>query len=88
MAITDSKAGDHQMDGKSFSALILILIGLGGLWYGVTNIGSGTANSLNVQHADYPPDGQSISIPIWGGIGAMLVGGLIWSTRRKKIEAE
>jgi LPXTG-motif cell wall-anchored protein len=74
------------MDGRIFAALMLVVIGAFGLWYGVANDTSASErNELVQQRGGFAAEGHSISIPIWGGIGLMLVGGYVWSRRRRAV---
>ena len=71
------------MNAIRMMAVILIVVGVMGLAYG------GFTYTRKTHQAKIGPvdisvsDTQTVSIPIWAGIGAIVVGGLLLTVRRK-----
>jgi uncharacterized membrane protein YidH (DUF202 family) len=76
-------AGEDQMDALKVVALLLIVAGVLGLAYG------GFSYTRETHQADVGPihmsvdERQHVNVPVWAGIGAILIGGLMLVVRTK-----
>ena len=71
------------MDTQKLAAIVLIVAGVLGLAYG------GFSYTKQTHQADIGPlhlsvdETQRVNVPVWAGVGAMVVGGLLLVVRRK-----
>lgn len=72
-----------MMDLKKISAIVLIVTGALGLAYG------GFSYTRETHQADLGPiqfsvdEKQHVNVPVWAGVGAILIGGILLVTVRK-----
>lgn len=71
------------MDAQKIAAIVLIIIGALGLGYG------GFSYTKETHQADVGPIHLSVdekgrvNVPVWAGVGAIVLGGFLLVTRRK-----
>jgi uncharacterized membrane protein YidH (DUF202 family) len=71
------------METQKLAAVVLIVAGVLGLAYG------GFSYTKQTHQADVGPlhlsvdETQRVNVPVWAGVGAMVVGGLLLVGRRK-----
>ena len=71
------------MDAQKIAAIVLIVAGALGLGYG------GFSYTSETHRADIGPihmsvdEKERVNVPVWAGVGAILVGGLLLLVRRK-----
>ena len=76
-------AGEDKMDTLKIVAILLIIAGALGLAYG------GFSYTKETHEADLGPihisveEKQRVNVPVWAGVGAIVVGGLLLVGRRK-----
>jgi len=74
---------ENKMDAQRIAAIVLIIAGAFGLAYG------GFSYTKETHQVDVGPlhmaveEKERINIPIWAGVGAIVVGGLLLVGRRK-----
>lgn len=72
-----------MMDLQKIAAIVLIVIGTLGLAYG------GFSYTKETHQADLGPiqlsvdEKQHVNVPVWAGVGAILIGGILLVTARK-----
>jgi len=74
------------MKASTLVALILIVIGLEGLFYGGFSYVVDNRRATNAPVSLSAKQKQSVMIPFWGGVGAIAVGGLILLVCSRKRE--
>jgi len=71
------------MDAKKFVALLLLVAGTLALVYGgFTYPKANHAIDVGSLHVSVD-EKQHVSVPVWAGIGAILIGGVLLTLRRK-----
>ena len=71
------------MDAQKLAAIVLIVVGALGLGYG------GFSYTSETHRADVGPihmavaEKEHVNIPVWAGVAAIVVGGLLLVTRRR-----
>ena len=71
------------MDAQKIAAIVLIVAGALGLAYG------GFSYTSETHEADVGPihmsidEKERVNVPVWAGVGAILVGGLLLVVKRK-----
>jgi hypothetical protein len=71
------------MDTKKFAALILIVVGILALGYGGFSY-TKASHQLDVGPLHLAVDEkQRVNIPLWAGLGALAMGGLLLTLNRK-----
>jgi hypothetical protein len=76
--------GATHMDSKAIAAVVLMAAGLLGLVYGGFNYTSDT-HKANVGSLHLSVDEtRHVNIPVWAGIGAIVIGGVMLGVGRRR----
>jgi hypothetical protein len=83
-AFLDSCAGGHEMNAIKVAAIVLIAAGVLGLAYGSFSYTKDTHEAKVGPIELSVKDRETVTIPVWAGVGAIVVGGALLLVGGKK----
>jgi hypothetical protein len=79
-----SLAGEDEMNAVKLAAIVLIVVGVLGLVYGSFSYTKDTHEAKLGPIELSVKDKQTINVPVWAGVGAVAIGGVILLLGSKK----
>jgi TRAP-type C4-dicarboxylate transport system permease small subunit len=75
--------GENRMEARKLAAIVLIVVGALGLVYGGFSYTKETHRAdVGALHMSLD-ENQHVSVPVWAGVGAIVIGGLLLLIRGK-----
>jgi hypothetical protein len=84
MSVTQILIGEKEMNAVKIAAIVLILAGVLGLAYGSFSFTNETHEAKLGPIELSVKDKQMVNVPVWAGVGAIVIGGALVFFASKK----
>jgi TRAP-type C4-dicarboxylate transport system permease small subunit len=84
MSVTQILIGENEMNTVKIAAMVLILAGVLGLAYGSFSYTKETHEAKLGPIELSVKDKQTVNVPVWAGVGAIVIGGALMFFGSKK----